>query len=212
MKKKLDRQQGVPGSGDQPDSQPKGQDEAAAAPAPAPAPEQGGTAEEGKGSGEADTQEAVRRLTREQEALKDQYLRLAADFDNFRKRAARERSETWARAQAVVVSNLLDALDDLERVSAVDAGQTKAEDVLVGVRLVERKILKELENVGLKRVGSEGEVFDPNHHEAVAALPAPSSDHHDQVAAVLQPGYQFSGALLRPAKVQVFVEPDEQTE
>lgn len=165
--------------------------------------------EEGPGDTAAAT---IQRLSQEHEELKDKYLRLAADFDNFRKRAARERGETWARAQAAVVTHLLEALDDLARVAAVDAQQTTAEDVVAGVRLVERKMLRELENAGLKKVGTEGDTFDPNHHEAVSALPAPSTDQHQQVAAVLQAGYRFNGALLRPAKVQVFVESDEPNE
>ncbi len=175
-------------------------------------PASGGEASEGAVTLDAVGPEVVERLNKEQQELQDRYLRLAADFDNFRKRAARERSETWARAQAAVVSSLLDALDDLARVSEVDAGQTKAADVLGGVQLVERKILHALEGAGLRKLGSEGEAFDPNHHEAISALPAPSTDLHDQVAAVLQPGYRFSGTLLRPAKVQVFVESDEATE
>jgi molecular chaperone GrpE len=154
-------------------------------------------------------EEAIKRLTREQDDLRDRYLRLAADFDNFRKRVARERSVTWGRAQADVVSSLLDALDDLERVSSLDLTEAKATDLLAGVRLVERKILRQLESSGLEKVGVEGETFDPNDHEAVATAPAPSTEQEDLVAMVLQPGYRFGRVLLRPARVQVFVEADE---
>jgi molecular chaperone GrpE (heat shock protein) len=91
----------------------------------------------------------IRRLEEELEKLKDQYLRLAADMDNFRKRTAKERTETWARAQADVVSNVLDALDDLGRVAHLDPSRTNAQDILVGVEMVERKFLKALESAGL---------------------------------------------------------------
>jgi molecular chaperone GrpE len=148
-------------------------------------------------------EEHIRRLTDELAQAKDQYLRLAADMDNFRRRMTKERSETWSRAQADVVSNILDALDDLGRVAHLDPAKTSSQDVLVGLELVERKLLKELEGAGLERAGALGEAFDPNRHEAVSTTPAqdPKQDH--VISAVFQPGYRFGGALLRPAKVQV---------
>ncbi|MBI4420045.1 MAG: nucleotide exchange factor GrpE [Gemmatimonadetes bacterium] len=148
-------------------------------------------------------EEAVQRLVDEMAQLKDQYLRLAADHDNFRKRIARERTETWARAQADVVANILDALDDLGRVAHLDPQRTTASDLLAGVELVERKILKELESAGLERVGQPGEAFDPHRHEAVSTVPAPTPEQDHVISAVFQPGYRFGGALLRPARVQV---------
>lgn len=148
-------------------------------------------------------QEAVVRLTQELEDLRDRHLRLAAEFDNFRKRMARERSELRARAQAEVIANTLDALDDLGRVREVDPSTATVEDVLSGVQLVERKLLRELETAGLKRVGRVGEEFDPHLHEAVGAVPAASPEHDGTVAAVFQIGYQFGDVLVRPARVQV---------
>jgi molecular chaperone GrpE len=153
-------------------------------------------------------EEKVRRLTEELAQAKDQFLRLAADLDNFRKRTARERTEMWARAQADVVSNVLDTLDDLGRVARLDPERTTTRDLLTGVELVERKLLKELESAGLERVGTVGEPFDPNKHEAVSTVPAPSADQDHLVSAVFQPGYRFGGALLRPARVQVQIWPD----
>ena len=147
--------------------------------------------------------EQIRRLTDELAQAKDQLLRLAADMDNFRRRNAKERTETWARAQAAVVSNILDALDDLGRVTHLDPAGTTPQDVLVGVELVERKLLKELEGAGLERVGAVGETFDPHTHEAVSTIPATAAEQDHVVSAVFQPGYRFSGALLRPARVQV---------
>ena len=149
--------------------------------------------------------EHIRRLTDELAQVKDQYLRLAADHDNFRRRAAKERSDAWARAQAEVVANILDALDDLGRVAHLDPDRTTTRDLAVGVELVERKLLKELEGAGLERVGTPGEPFDPKQHEAVSTVPAASPDQDHLVAAVFQAGYRFAGALLRPARVQVQV-------
>jgi molecular chaperone GrpE len=148
-------------------------------------------------------QAAVSRLASELEEAQDRHLRLAADFDNFRKRMTRERLETWARAQADVVAKLLDSIDDLGRVASVALDQATAADVLAGVALVERKLLKELEGAGLERIGSVGEPFDPHHHEAIGTLPAQSEADDHTVADVIQPGYRFGGALLRPARVRV---------
>lgn len=151
------------------------------------------------------TEEAVGRLQAEVDELRERHLRTAAEYDNFRKRTARERSELWSRAQADVVANILDALDDFGRALDVDVAAVSASDLLDGLQLVERKLVKELERAGLERVGDVGEPFDPNHHEAVASLPASAEDQDHTVGAVLQTGYRFGGALLRPAKVQVLM-------
>jgi len=149
--------------------------------------------------------ETVRRLTGQVEELNDRLLRLAAEFDNFKKRTQRERSETWSRAQAEVVAGVLDTLDDLGRVAHLDPEATSARDLLAGIELVERKLLRELTGAGLERVGVPGDAFDPNSHEAVASLPAPDAGQDHTVAAVMQPGYRFGGSLLRPARVSVYV-------
>lgn len=146
--------------------------------------------------------QAITRLTAELDEARDRHLRLAADFDNFRKRTTRERLETWTRAQADVVARLLDAIDDLARVTALEVTK-EAADILAGVALVERKLLKELESAGLERLGEPGEPFDPNSHEAIGTVAAQGEAEDGTVADVLQPGYRFGGALLRPARVRV---------
>ena len=148
-------------------------------------------------------EEAAIRLRHELQELKDRHLRLAAEYENFRKRTARERTETWSRAQADVVTNILDALDDLGRVLDLDTSVASTQDVVAGVELVDRKLIRELTNAGLEKVGEQGEVFDPNHHEAIGSLPAQTPEEDQTVGAVVQVGYRFGGALLRPAKVQV---------
>lgn len=150
-------------------------------------------------------EQALQRLSGELEQARDQRLRLLAEFDNFKKRTQRERAETWSRAQAEIVASILDSFDDLGRVAHLDAGQTPARDVVAGVELVERKLLRVLTGAGLERLGAEGEPFDPHAHEAVSTLPAPTADQDHLIAAVLQPGYRFGGALLRPARVSVYV-------
>ncbi len=149
--------------------------------------------------------EAVRRLTEELEVAKDRHLRLAAEFDNFKKRAQRERTETWGRAQAELVVAILDALDDLGRVAHLSPDTTSVRDLLAGVELVERKLTRALGQGGLERVGVAGETFDPNIHEAVSTAAAPAAEQDHVIQSVLQPGYKFGGALLRPARVVVLL-------
>ena len=148
-------------------------------------------------------EETVARLSAELAEAKDKYLRLAAEFDNFRKRMVRERAEAWGKAQAEVVSSLVDALDDLARFAHVDPAQTDAKTIHDGVDLVERKFWKALDPLGVKRVDEVGVPFDPNLHEAVTTAPAdePAKDH--TVGAVLQAGYRLGSVLLRPARVVV---------
>jgi molecular chaperone GrpE len=143
-------------------------------------------------------------LEQELEALQDRYLRLQAEFDNYRKREARERSAAWARAKADLAQKLLGALDDLQRVTQLDRENTPASVLIEGVALVERKLAGALEREGLTRVGEIGEPFDPHRHEAISILPTASPDLDGTVAAVAIPGYEFGSQLLRPAQVQVF--------
>jgi molecular chaperone GrpE len=135
--------------------------------------------------------------------LKDRYLRLAAEYDNFRKRTARERDEVRLRAQAEVGRRLLDALDDLGRVAHLDPAATAVADVLAGVELVERKILRELGAVGMVTINDVDVPFDPELHEAITILPTGDQAQDHTVAAVFQVGYRINGTLLRPARVQV---------
>ncbi|HXF95818.1 MAG TPA: nucleotide exchange factor GrpE [Gemmatimonadales bacterium] len=137
--------------------------------------------------------------------LKDKYLRLAAEFDNFRKRAQRDRAEIWLRAQADLVQRLVDALDDLARFARVDLATTDAKMIHDGVDLVARKVWKELEAAGVQRIDQVGVPFDPNLHEAVATVPAPSAELDHTVAAILQAGYRLGSTLIRPARVSVQV-------
>jgi molecular chaperone GrpE len=139
----------------------------------------------------------------ELEVLRDRHLRLAADFDNFRKRAVKERTESWEKAQADLVLRLADALDDLARFAHVNPAEIDASRLHAGVDLVERKVWKELNALGVSRIDQAGVAFDPNQHEAVTTAPAasPAADH--TVGAVLQAGYRFGKTLLRPARVQV---------
>ena len=147
--------------------------------------------------------EGFQRLEREAAEWKERCLRAAAEFENFKKRAARERTETWSRAQGDLIVRALDALDDLGRIAALDPAQTTSQALHEGAGLVERKLIKALEGVGLERVDPVGQPFDPNVHEAVMTVPAGSPEADHTVGSVLQPGYRMNGMLLRPARVAV---------
>lgn len=133
----------------------------------------------------------------------DRYLRLAAEFENYKKRSVRERTETRARAQAELIERLVDALDDLARFAHVDPAQTDARTIHDGVDMVERKFWKQLDAVGVTRIDQVGVPFDPNVHEAVTMQPAAQAAQDHTVGAVLQPGYKLGDALIRPARVVV---------
>ena len=135
--------------------------------------------------------------------LRDKYLRLAAEFDNYRKRTTRERAESGARAQGELLKHIVESLDDLGRVIAVDPASTDARSVVQGVDLVAKKLLKALTAAGLELIDPVNQTFDPSVHEAVATEPALSPEDDHVVSQVFQPGYRFGGQLLRPARVVV---------
>ncbi len=151
----------------------------------------------------------VMALRSELEELQDRHLRLAAEFDNFRKRTIRERTEIRERAQADFARQLLETLDDLGRVAALEAENATVHDVIEGIHMVERKLLRELERAGFERVGSPGDSFDPNHHEAIATRPASGDGEAGTVGNVVQPGYRLGNVLLRPARVVVLVDAEQ---
>lgn len=140
---------------------------------------------------------------RELEEQRDKYLRLAAEYDNFRRRSAKERQEAGARGQAELVKQLVDALDDLSRFAHVDPASTDSTTIVQGVDMVEKKMHKALQAAGLQVLTPVDEPFDPALHEAVTTEPAASADEDHLVSRVFQAGYLFQGQLLRPARVVV---------
>ncbi len=147
--------------------------------------------------------EQLRASVAELEAERDEYLndlqRVAADFENYRKRTARDQASLVARAHERLVSELLPILDDLER--ALEAASKHEEAKLEeGVRLVHRSLQSALEREGLSEIDAEG-YFDPHRHEAL--LSQPSDLDEGQVIQVLQKGYSLGDRVLRPARVVI---------
>jgi molecular chaperone GrpE len=128
------------------------------------------------------------------------YLRLAADFDNYRKRVARDQAELFSRANEHLLNELLPVLDDLER--ALEAASQHEEAKLEeGVELVHRSLSSLLARHGLTEIETEG-AFDPHVHEALLAQPADGAEE-GSVLQVLQKGYRLGDRVLRPARVIV---------
>lgn len=142
-------------------------------------------------------------LKQQLDEQRDKYLRLAAEFDNFRKRVGRERQELVSRAQGDLIRQLLDSVDDLGRVTSVDASRADPASIVTGVEAVQKKLLRALSGVGLEVVNPVDQPFNPELHEAVATERALSPEDDHLIAQVYQPGYVFQGQLLRPARVVV---------
>jgi len=161
-------------------------------------------AESGDVGADAGTAEALMAdLERRLAELQDRYLRLAAEYENYRKRTIRERSEAHSRGQADLARQLLDPLDDLARFAHVDPSTADAATIVQGAEMVEKKLFKILSSVGLEVVDPVNQTFDPTLHEAVATEPALSPEDDHVVSRVFQVGYLFNGLLLRPARVVV---------
>lgn len=142
-------------------------------------------------------------LREEFEGLNDRHLRLAAEFNNYRRRVDAERLDTWGRAQAEIVGRFVDVLDDLQRVAGLDLDNATVEGIMEGIDLVERKFLRMLSDAGVEMLDPVGERFDPELMEAMMRVPAESEEDDDRVAQVFQKGYVLDGNLIRPARVSV---------
>jgi molecular chaperone GrpE len=146
------------------------------------------------------TPDPIARLEAERDEYLDHYRRVAAEFDNYKKRIAREQLSTTQRATERIVAGLLPVLDDLER--AVDAfAEHDKEHVQEGVGLVHRALKLLLEKEGLAEIDPLGEPFDPHNHEAL--LQQPSDAPEGSVIQVLQKGFRLGERVIRPARVIV---------
>ncbi len=136
--------------------------------------------------------------------LRDRHLRLAAEFDNFRRRTRKELLETGEAAKAGLAGKLLEVLDDLQRVADTPCDGTTTEALHEGVGLVAKKLNKTLTDAGMEIVDPVGERFDPNYHEALLVAPTDDPEQDGIVSQVILVGYRLGDRLLRPAQVQVY--------
>ncbi len=142
-------------------------------------------------------------LAAEKADLKDRLLRTLADFENFRRRAERDRSEYVQYAATEMVRDLIPILDDFRRAVKVE---TADKEYAKGIELIDQRLFEALKKAGLEPIESAGKLFDPNLHQAVVRVQ--SEEFPDQtVLEEFQSGYNFKGKLLRPAMVKVAVKP-----
>lgn len=173
-------------------------EERGARPAAGPGPEAGDAAgDTDAGGAEADPLEA------ELADLRDRHLRLAAEFENFRKRTRREASAGRAMAQAELVRQILPTVDDLARVADTPHESTTVQALDEGIELILRNLRKQLGDAGLERIEALEQPFDPERHQAVMTTEVDDPELDETISRVFLDGYEFMGRLVRPAQVEV---------
>ncbi len=143
----------------------------------------------------------------ELQALKDKYLRLLADFDNYRKRTAAEVEAARRDGELRVLRALLPVLDDLSR--ALEHAQASPEAIIEGIKAVRDGFRRILSGMGVEAVPGKGAAFDPRYHEAIGVL---EGEEDGRIAEVFQEGFTYQGALVRPARVAVTKKKDADAE
>ena len=146
--------------------------------------------------------EPVKEETKDRgEDWQTKYLRLMADFQNYKKRIESERSQIYARANEQIIVDLLNVIDNFDRALGT-ANKDDNKEFVEGVQMIYKQLLTVLQNEGVEEIEALGETFDPNVHNAV--MTAPSDEYEEgKVSAVLQKGYTLKGKVIRPSMVQV---------
>lgn len=142
-------------------------------------------------------------LKEELQKEKDQYLRLFAEFDNYKKRTTKERFEIFKTANSEVITALLPVLDDFERASK-EIEKSVDQELFKGISLIQHKLIETLRGKGLKPVEiNAGDEFDTDKMEAITQIPAPSDDLKGKVVDVVETGYALNDKVIRYAKVVI---------
>ena len=135
---------------------------------------------------------------------KDKFVRLYSDFDNFRRRTAKEKTEFFNTAQKDLILELLPVLDDFERAIKNTSGEPDDDQAPdEGMVLIYNKMSRVLEKTGLKMMEAQGEVFNPDLHEAITKIPAPSEELKGKIVDVIEKGYFMGEKVVRYAKVVI---------
>ena len=143
----------------------------------------------------------LEQLQQENEKLKDQLLRTIAEFDNFRKRTTKEKSDLILNGGKKTVTAILPVLDDFER--ALEDGSTDGEAVKAGMQMIFNKFIKTLESMGVKKIDTQKADFNTDYHEAVAMVPGMGDENKGKVIDCVQTGYTMNDEVIRHAKVAV---------
>jgi len=145
----------------------------------------------------------VEQLKKQLAEQKEKYLRLFADFDNYKKRTAKERLDLLNTAGKDIVLGVIPVIDDFERAIAVAEKATEVESVKEGMVLIKNKMFSVLEQKGLKAMDSIGQPFDAEQHEAITEIPAPNDEMKGKIIDQVEKGYTMNGKIIRYAKVVV---------
>ena len=137
-------------------------------------------------------------------AEKDKFMRLFAEFENYKKRTTRERIELFKTASQDVMVSMLPILDDFERALAHIEDDKEAEELRKGVLLIYNKLVNTLEQKGLSKIDArQGDTFDADNHEAITQIPAPTEDLKGKIIDVVEPGYKLGDKVIRFPKVVI---------
>ncbi|MFP4654175.1 MAG: nucleotide exchange factor GrpE [Methanohalobium sp.] len=155
--------------------------------------------------------EEIEKLNQQLEDLNQKYRRLAAEYDNFRKRASREKEETRKYAIENVIIDLLEVLDNFERAIESARNTNDTNSIVEGIEMVYNQFYSTLNNYGLEKLACEGEEFDPYKHEALSHTD--KSEHpEDTIVDVCKSGYALNSKVIRPAMVTVSKKSESNTE
>jgi len=146
---------------------------------------------------------AEEKLQSELAEQKDKFVRLYSEFENFRRRTAKEKLDLIATAGEKIIKSLLPVLDDFERAQASLDDATDAKAIAEGVNLIKDKFQKVLEAEGLKPVEAKGKVFDADLHEGITQIPAPTDDMKGKVVDEIEKGYFLGEKIIRYSKVVI---------
>jgi len=154
---------------------------------------------------EAETQEEAKEISVEElvKVEKDKYLRLFAEFENYKKRTSKERIELFKTAGKDIIVSLLPVMDDFDR-AMVEVSKSEDKELVKGVALIQDKLAKALEQKGLTLVEvNQGDVFDADTHEAITQIPAPTEDLKGKIIDVVEKGFKLGDTIIRFPKVVI---------
>lgn len=157
----------------------------------------------GKAPSKKELEENVKQMEVQLQESKDKYLRLYAEFDNFKKRTMKERLELLKSASQDIVTALLPVLDDFDRAKKSADDENTEEHFSEGVSLVYHKLYSTLHQKGLSKMESNNQVFDPELHEAISEIPVPQPEMKGKIIETVEQGYYLNDKIIRYAKVVV---------
>ena len=135
--------------------------------------------------------------------LNEQYLRLAAEYDNYKRRTTQEKVQIYTNSVADVLEKILPFVDNMARATAVEVTSEDAKQLLEGIKLVERQFLETLTAIGVEEIKAEGEKFDPNMHNAVMHVDDDSIEGEEIVVEEFIKGYKYKDKVIRHSTVKV---------